>query len=238
MSRRSPVFDPSLESALFHAAEMGCASECSLLLEPGADPMSRDGYALWASAICGSAECVKLFAPLSTSKRFTFDALWIAARNGHAECVRLLIPASNPSDEDAKALRMAAEEGHAECVKLLIPASGLRGISLAIRHAASSGRVECMDICLNAASRLPKPEWDKLLLCLLERGIIHRQARVVALVLSKNPDLADLLDLPSMRTQALAQDDKALAEALDSLLERSALENATSQPAARRPSRM
>lgn len=180
-------------------------------------PNAQDSLALRLAASHGHAECVALLIGPADSKHASSAALSWAARKGHAECVRLLIPAADLS-LNGSALLLAAGEGHAECVELLLPVSDFN-VNTALHVAAEEGHAGCVALlsphcsvafntfCLQLSAGNGHAECVLALIPASEplasdpdvffAAVGKGYASVVAVMLSHDPSLLDLLELSS-----------------------------------------
>ena len=218
--------------ALRTAASKG-HTECVKLLIPVSDPEACDSDALKLAAAAGHAECIKLLVPVTHRK--TSRALLAAAGGGHAECVKLLLPipplqAGDPNSLN-RALLAAVRAGHAECVKLIIPGVNLKRLGGdALFCAVDNCQEECFRLLLSAL--MPMSAQEPALLLAIEKG----HANVVALMISHDPLLADLIDSKKVGAEAAAKGHLALASLMLSLAESLAISTAV-PPASSSPQR-
>lgn len=221
-----PVSQPSadLSAALGEAAENGHA-DCLKLLIPVSEPRALGSRALCLAALNGHAECVKILIPVSDPKAHFSQAICAAASRGHLECVLLLIPQSESGPNKSKALRLAAENGHLACVRRLWPYSNCADVDHeAFRLAAENGHYQCAHYL-----RRSDPET----FCVsLENG----QAHAVAFMITLNPSLIDLIDLPERSRQASENGHHHLAALLVSIAETRAIASAIPVPGEPLPS--
>lgn len=202
---------------LMRAAEAGDADQVSECLARGADPLCGNSRAIRMAALEGHVECVKLLIPASNPKANNSYVLCWAASNGHIECLRLLAPRSGSKVDNSRALRCAAAGGHAECVKILIPISNPKDNRLALKDAIDSQSVECVRLLIPESGPLLNDR--KVLASALARG----NAKILSLMLAREPLLLTGLDLRRHRDAAIANWRPELAMILSAIIEQQAL---------------
>lgn len=124
-------FAPTLDQALFEAADEGALDDISALIAAGANVnagLLGDGSPLIAAARSGHLDSVRLLLDHGADSNLIVDGdgspLIMAAREGHVEIVELLLSRSARIDQvapdDENALIQASAEGHLPVVSLLI----------------------------------------------------------------------------------------------------------------------
>ena len=123
------------DGELIHASTFGNAAlVAALLAHGGADPVAREGHALYSATMTGGIEVVRLLLnrirPEEMPRPLTEDeaaamsrALLGAASSGHTDIMKLLLAKWQVTDADGIALSVAKRSGHYAAVMLMIEAA-------------------------------------------------------------------------------------------------------------------